>query len=54
MTRKVTNGFRSEWGAKVYADLCSIVATGRLAGRSALGAIRDALPAIAPEPSAAG
>ena len=22
--RKVTNGFRSEWGAKVYADLCSI------------------------------
>jgi hypothetical protein len=32
----VTNGFRSEWGAKVYADLCSIVATGRLAGRSAL------------------
>jgi hypothetical protein len=30
--RKVTNGFRSEWGAKVYADLCSIVATGRLAG----------------------
>ena len=32
--RKVTNGFRSGWGAKVYADLCSIVATGRLAGRS--------------------
>jgi hypothetical protein len=25
----VTNGFRSEWGAKVYADLCSVVATGR-------------------------
>ena len=51
--RKVTNGFRSHWGAKVYADLCSIVATGRLAGRSALSAIRDALPAIAPEPTAA-
>jgi hypothetical protein len=50
----VTNGFRSEWGAKVYADLCSIVATGRLAGRSALAAIRDALPAITPEPTAAG
>jgi hypothetical protein len=31
--RRVTNGFRSEWGAKVYADLCSIVATGRLAGQ---------------------
>lgn len=41
--RKVTNCFRSEWGAKVYADLCSIVATGRLAGRSALDAIRGAL-----------
>jgi len=41
--RKVTNGFRSQWGAKVYADLCSIFATGRLAGRSALATIRDAL-----------
>ena len=46
--RKVTNGFRSGWGAKVYADLCSIVATGRLNGRSPLAAIRAAL-AIAPE-----
>jgi transposase len=41
--RRVTNGFRSDWGAKVYADLCSIVATGRLHGRSALASIRDAL-----------
>jgi len=41
--RKVTNGFRSDWGAKVYADLCSIVSTGRLHGRSPLPAIRDAL-----------
>jgi transposase len=41
--RKVTNGFRSAWGAKVYADICSIVATGRLNGRTALDAIRDAL-----------
>jgi len=38
--RRVTNGFRSGWGAKVYADLCSIVATGRLAGRSPLASIR--------------
>jgi putative transcriptional regulator len=30
----VTDGFRSDWGANVYADLCSIVATGRLNGRS--------------------
>jgi len=42
--RKVTNGFRSTWGAKVYADICSVVATGKLAGRSALAAIRAALP----------
>jgi transposase len=41
--RKVTNGFRSDWGAKVYADICSIVATGRLNGRSPLAAIRAAL-----------
>jgi transposase len=51
--RRVTNGFRSEWGAKVYADLCSIVTTGRLAGRSALAAIRDALAAPAHERTAA-
>ena len=41
--RKVTNCFRSEWGAKLYADLCSIVSTGRLHGRSPLAAIRNAL-----------
>jgi transposase len=41
--RKVTNGFRSTWGAKVYADVCSIVATGRMAGQTALAAIRAAL-----------
>jgi transposase len=43
--RKVTNGFRSAWGAEVYADICSIVATGRLNGRTALEAIRTALAA---------
>jgi transposase len=41
--RKVTNGFRSEWGAKAYAALCSIVETGRRNGRSALTTIREAL-----------
>ena len=41
--RKVTNCFRSGWGAKVYADLRSIVATGRLDGRSPLAAIRAVL-----------
>jgi transposase len=51
--RKVTNGFRSEWGAKTYADLCSIVETGRRNGRSALSAIRDALARAAAELAAA-
>lgn len=50
--RKVTNCFRSSWGAKVYADLCSIVATGRLVGRSPLASIRAALaPASDPAPA---
>ena len=41
--RKVTNGFRSAWGAEVYADIRSIVATGQLHGRSALAAIQQTL-----------
>ena len=51
--RKVTNGFRSEWGAKAYAALCSIVETGRRNGRSALTAIRDALATPAAETAGA-
>jgi transposase len=47
--RKVTNGFRSEWGANTYAALCSIVETGRRNGRSALTAIRDAMALPAAE-----
>ncbi len=41
--RKVTGGFRSEWGARVYADIRSAIATGQRNGRTALEAIRDAL-----------
>jgi transposase len=41
--RKVTGGFRSEWGAKVYADIRSAVATGLRNGRTALASIRHAL-----------
>jgi len=41
--RKVTNGFRSTWGAQVYADICSIIATGRIDGLSPLTAIRQTL-----------
>ena len=51
--RKVTDGFRSEWGAKAYAALCSIVETGRRNGRSALTAIRDALATPAAGPAGA-
>ena len=51
--RKVTNGFRSKWGAQAYAALCSIVETGRRNGRTALAAIRDILAAPAAEPAGA-
>jgi transposase len=39
--RKVTNGFRSDWGAQIHAGYRSITGTARLSGQSALGAIRD-------------
>ncbi|MCP4825236.1 MAG: IS66 family transposase [Shimia sp.] len=41
--RKVTNGFRSAWGAQVYADICSVIATGNLNGLTNLDAIRTCL-----------
>jgi len=41
--RKVTNCFRAEWGAKVYAAAASVIATGRLHGLTALAALRAAL-----------
>jgi transposase len=44
--RKVTNGFRSSWAAKVYADVCSIVATDKRAGLTALAAVRAALASL--------
>jgi transposase len=34
--RKVTNGFRSNWGAQTYADLQSILATAKLKGQRVL------------------
>jgi transposase len=43
--RKVTGGFRSEWGAHTYADAASVIATGRRRGLSALQALRQALSA---------
>lgn len=41
--RKVTGGFRSVWGAATYANAASVIATGKLNGRTALQALRDAL-----------
>lgn len=31
--RKVTNGFRSDWGADAYADLLSVIATSKIKGK---------------------
>ena len=41
--RKVSNGFRSAWGAAVYAAVLSITATAALRGIGALDAIRTCL-----------
>lgn len=41
--RKVTNGFRSDWGAQIHAGYRSITGTARLSSQSALSAIRDLL-----------
>jgi transposase len=37
--RKVTNGFRSEWGAHAYAALATIIETAKLQGRSVFDAL---------------
>jgi transposase len=50
--RKITNGFRSEWGAKFYADLRSVIETGRRRSIRAIDAIRLTLHG-APLPHAA-
>lgn len=52
--RKVTGCFRSEWGAKAYADAQSVIATGRLHGKTALQAIRDTIaPTNTTQPASA-
>jgi transposase len=43
--RKITNGFRSQWGAKQYADIRAVIETGRRQSIGALQAIRDVLAA---------
>jgi len=41
--RKVTGCFRSAWGAKLYAAIVSVIATGKLQGKSALEAITEVI-----------
>ncbi|HKM83434.1 MAG TPA: IS66 family transposase [Candidatus Acidoferrum sp.] len=41
--RKVTNGFRSQWGAKQYADIRSVFETARRQSICPLQAIRDVI-----------
>ena len=50
--RKITNGIRSEWGARLYADIRSVVETSRRRGLRAIDAIRLTL-AGNPIPAAA-
>lgn len=44
--RKVTNGFRSDWGRDVFAEVRSIVNTGQRHGLSAFQAIQKALSPV--------
>jgi transposase len=41
--RKVTNGFRAEWGAETYAAFRSVVSTAKICSQTVLAAVRDAL-----------
>lgn len=41
--RKVSHGFRSDWGAELFANIRSIINTGKRHGLSALQAITKAL-----------
>ena len=41
--RKVTNGFRAEWGAETYAAFRSVVSTAKIRGAIVLTAVQDAL-----------
>jgi len=43
--RKITNGFRTEWGAKLYADIRTVIETARRRAIGALQAIKLTLAA---------
>jgi transposase len=42
--RKITNGFRSQWGAYQYADIRSVIESARRKSVGPLSAIRHAQP----------
>lgn len=44
--RKVTGGFRSQWGPSVHAGYRSVTSTARLSGQTAFSAIRDIAGAL--------
>jgi len=46
--RKLTNGFRSEWGADTYAAFRSVVSTAKANGRSVLHDLPQASAAVSP------
>ncbi len=46
--RKVTNGFRSEWGAQTYAAFRSVVSTAKTNNRSVLADLRRVLATASP------
>ena len=47
--RKVTNGFRSEWGAHAYAALATVLETATLQGHSVFDALLDLMgPPVPP------
>jgi transposase len=49
--RKVTNGFRAEWGGETYAAFRTVTSTARQTGKTVLQAIADALaPEAIPNP----
>jgi transposase len=50
--RKVTNGFRGEWGAETYAAFRSVTSTAKASGATAFKAICAALSAPVAEPIA--
>ena len=49
--RKITNGFRTDWGAKLYADIRSVIETAR---RRAIGALQAIRITLAGKPLLAG